>query len=378
MIALLWAAMLPTASAAVEVCVDFDADFSGSENGAGDYWTSDANRPLQGVEITLSNTVVDESKFAAASGSSAGCASFDVPLGFYWASITSRARVTNGNNTVLVLNAQSTSNSDYPVGSGSPFEHMLGKVYSTGPGGWNTSYDFVTPATSWSRILGVFAYALQRRAAGVSNTTFRAWTNFNSSHPSVCIDSSCFRASSQAVFSESTRRFVLVHELGHAIGSARNTWKKTRSSYEANPGNCPGASTTTTNGHSMDQKEYQSAAANEGFAHYYAAVTFNNSGHQDCTFAYYKNSDYDLDGVIDPQQLNCELGPALTPSGTGPAGDWMGATCSTPYGNRGSEYDWLRFFWDLDTDPATASTIHTTQIGHIWDHANPYSWRRKD
>ena len=61
------------------------------------------------------------------------------------------------------------------------------------------------------------------------------------------------------------------------------------------------------------------------------------------------------------------------------SGDYLGDQCSAGgTWNRGSEYDWLRFLWDLDTDTDTGTTIHTTQIADLWDDANPHTWRSGD
>ena len=51
-------------------------------------------------------------------------------------------------------------------------------------------------------------------------------------------------------------------------------------------------------------------------------------------------------------------------------GDYLGDWCTGTLTNRGTEWDWLRFLWDLDTDAG----VSTTTIFDIYDSANPNSW----
>src|SRR5690606_11383649 len=86
------------------------------------------------------------------------------------------------------------------------------------------------------------------------------------------------------------RRFVVVHELGHALehfatgGGSIKKYGSSTAGCETDPGRS----------HEMNSREWQSAAIGEGWAHFYAAVAFNYIGESDCGFVYYKSQDYDL------------------------------------------------------------------------------------
>ncbi len=122
----------------------------------------------------------------------------------------------------------------------------------------------------------------------------------------------------------------------------------------------------------MNQKEHQSSAAWEGIAHFYAALAFNDTSESDCVFVYYKNTDWNLDEEFSPLLIeaaefavSCESGPS-----NNPLPDYLGSYCDGTLDNRGTEYDWLRFWWDLETKEG----ISTTEIYSIWDGAEPDDW----
>lgn len=157
--------------------------------------------------------------------------------------------------------------------------------------------------------------------------------------------------------------------MGHAIGHYLNGSASPAKDYGATYDNCV---TNTAQSHEMNQKEYQSAAAWEGWAHFYAAVAFNSTAEPNCRFWYYKTMDWNLDSVTagDPLKHDCEDAPM-----TGvPAADYLGGMCSGTLTNRGTEFDWLRFWWDLTTDQA----VSLATIGNIWNDANPHAWRADD
>ena len=53
------------------------------------------------------------------------------------------------------------------------------------------------------------------------------------------------------------------------------------------------------------------------------------------------------------------------------SGDYLGDWCATgTTNNRGTEWDWLRFLWDLDT----GGGVSTTTIFQIYNVSNPGSW----
>ncbi len=123
--------------------------------------------------------------------------------------------------------------------------------------------------------------------------------------------------------------------------------------------------------HEMVTKEHASGAANEGFAHYYAAVTFNKTNQTNCAFMYRYDQDFDLDGTVDfagIETMNCEGSPIWSMTSVG-AKDYLDEFCDGPLEDRGTELDWLRFFWDLDTEHLT----HVELMDFV-DGLNAHSW----
>ncbi|MCB9670167.1 MAG: hypothetical protein H6736_17480 [Alphaproteobacteria bacterium] len=362
------------ASAQTRVCVTFNAaygDNGSGTQGSGDYWTSNAVRPMPGARVWLYDLTWAQwsvGAYAEHTGSDTGCADLTtLPGHSYQIYVLSESQLAYGNK-VRVLDPASVSNGHYES-SGSPFWTYAGTRAH------GTTTTVLIPSTLPNLLQGAMTWAILRRNAGIGSSTFRAFTT-------ACplVGGSCYKANFDALFTDSTSKFVFAHELGHQIGAMRNAAngspQSTASNYEA-----PTAVCGPVAGHVMDTKEYQSAAANEGFAHYYAAVSWNLTNQTDCRFGYYKPVDFNHDGTSDPgSNLNCEGGPALTtpPGGSPPApvaaGDYLADQCATPYGNRGTEYDWLRFWWDIDTDGG----LSTTDIADIWDLADPYAWRPTD
>lgn len=180
------------------------------------------------------------------------------------------------------------------------------------------------------------------------------------------------------------QKYAVAHEMGHLIARLKNGGNGAAKEDDANLDGClPGEGNA---GHRMTTKEYQGQAANEGIAHYYAAVAFNNTTDVVCRFEYYKGVDLNGDGnqADEDRTLTCEGGSFWYKSGAVVFpyidGDWMvrdyvEESCEErapggTLGNRATELDWLRFFWDLDHDQG----VTTTKIFDIWDTSNPESW----
>lgn len=121
----------------------------------------------------------------------------------------------------------------------------------------------------------------------------------------------------------------------------------------------------------MRSKEYAKAGANEGFAHFYAADTWNaDEPNADCIFKYYKT----VEGVLRPT-VDCE----------GSGGDFPLAyhenVCGATAG-RAVELDWLRLFWDVHTAAngvIAHDTIMSSWLGGAtaWGNTDVY-WRLQD
>ncbi|MCL4233427.1 MAG: hypothetical protein KJ042_02795, partial [Deltaproteobacteria bacterium] len=131
-------------------------------------------------------------------------------------------------------------------------------------------------------------------------------------------------------------------------------------SIEYNSGSCDGWGSGDGGGHYFDSVEFQDSAASEGFAHFFAAATWNSTTDSDCEFIYYKPVDYDLrNGVEDPNgNYSCTA-----------IGHFMEDYCNgdSPYVGLGNEADWLLFLWDL----MKSYNSNAENIYDIWDAAQP-------
>lgn len=169
-------------------------------------------------------------------------------------------------------------------------------------------------------------------------------------------------------------KFCIVHEMGHLLQRKKHPAGALRDDG-AVPGDCftdmDGDEVYTTSGDRPNdsvQREWQSTAAIEGFASYWAAFVFNRTDQADCGYMYYLPIDGDFDrNNEDPTIFSCETGPD---SSFGvDCCDFCGDFCS-PSSNQGVSFDWLRFLWNLTTD----ESVGATTIFNIWDDADPDSW----
>ena len=143
------------------------------------------------------------------------------------------------------------------------------------------------------------------------------------------------------------RKYILAHEMGHAfVFQANNeTSLGAYTGYNATGTMCEWSSSGS---HSIASKEKQSGALNEGWAHFFAASTWNNMSESDCKFKYYKNDiDHDADGTpIDKPTIDCEY-PDFQGSYPIIHRQWLNNYCSHDDETYANEWDWLMTFWDL-------------------------------
>ena len=132
--------------------------------------------------------------------------------------------------------------------------------------------------------------------------------------------------------------------------------------------------------HCLQSIENASAAAVEGFAQFYASKTWNRQNENDCAFVYYKEF---LNPGGCPPGSTCTLFPA---SPADPLAQQHGQvavippplaiSCNTPFKWRntfcpmvefGTEIDWMRFYWNVNTQGPNKSTMD--DLFQIYRHA---------
>jgi hypothetical protein len=169
----------------------------------------------------------------------------------------------------------------------------------------------------------------------------------------------------------SREKYTIAHEFGHVLqikqmcyidggGSCSAQTYAISQSFEAPDTACPGP---TTDSHTYNSTEYQSAAISEGWAHYTAAFAFNNPG---VVCRYKPRESIQWNYLVGA--ANGESDEPFSCDGAEPGGDFGGAEHNVPptatpvvgrdlYGqfcladgvaDRGTEYDWMRFWWDFN------------------------------
>lgn len=373
----------------IRFCANYEPRFVDAKASYGDDYVTDDSPgtlyPARGAWLAVYDTSsgLVKAEYADWTGTYAGCNPTALALVSgrnYYATVISWAMV-NG-NYVKVFSDESlaygvkTSTVMTPTASGSV-------SFSTprGVGVWNIAL--------------AAGHALYRRNAGLAGQNFNL---FNVAGPGGGTE--YVRATDRVYVSPNAddKKYIIVHELGHQVAARVN--------YVGNSGVCSQGSCAADNNygaprngcpletnlcdgcvnHNFNQQEYASSAFWEGVAHYWAAVAFNNTTESDCSFGYYKDTDWDLDGLYlgaqesKPFAVSCATGPTLAP-----AADYLGDMCTDGStacdnaadgncDNRGTEYDWLRFFWDAD---ATLG-VSTTDIYRIVDEADPDTWNDDD
>jgi len=147
---------------------------------------------------------------------------------------------------------------------------------------------------------------------------------------------------------DSNSKIVITHEVGHA--AQHNAMGRLNNDYNAdvNDGvnlycSCLHVTDPYMNGlHCLQSREYISAAELEGYAQFFAAKAWNNQAEANCSFAYYKqfrvrSGDFWI-VKQPPLQRDCGSNPK-----------WMENYCPSGETDRGVEWDWQNFLWNLNT-----------------------------
>ncbi len=361
----------------VDICAKIAVDFSDADLANGDdYIRDNHDQPARGAHLvlyevsplppyTIISTVADE--WALASGTSAGCLSSTQVLSSgksYRIRIYSEALV-NG-QTVEVYD-DPDNGTTLTADTGAPWIPLGGGTRTL-----TTSGDYEV----WN-ILAAGGYAVWRNDLGNSTGTVTAYSAADGSFYENTYDA--VHIWSSGTVANYLYKNVIAHEFGHALMHRR--YDDPGSDLTADDTNCPGVYPTDKNGHYFVSSEFEGGAFWEGFAHYYAAVAFNNDTTEtDCSFHTYKPYDFDQDGDDeDAQPVDCAGNPVIDNSPeTSPASftitgaDYYGTNCIADGAhNRATELDWLEFLWHLDT----TGTLAPEDFGTIYAYARAnYTW----
>ncbi len=223
-----------------------------------------------------------------------------------------------------------------------------------------------------------------------------------------------------AVAAHQRMKFQIAHELGHVVVMQR-MGDREEESYTAPLHGCMGSYRTDGSPADTDDdgeqtkslltREYSSGAAREGWAHFFSAWLFNRSSESDCWFQpSYTVQDFDLDGTFDnvgqpvfawDGVFTCEGAGLASPLFGSPASwvsakDWLEDAynegvcgselptclpgedsrydnCSVDHWGRSTQYDWMRYFWDMASDEG----IPMNKLTDIFVDMCPTEWRSK-
>ncbi|MCK6528206.1 hypothetical protein L6R50_11830 [Myxococcota bacterium] len=245
-------------------------------------------------------------------------------------------------------------------------------------------------------ILGAAIWALHRNNAGMTGKAYKFYDEANPECAGSCVSG----GEAYIKASQTDRKYVISHEMGHLVQYFATSYKSAAKDYDSRMVNCfsdrwdeqdgdsiidhPSWLSEGDHGsHEMNTREYQSAAATEGMAHFYAAASWNRV-EQDCWFGYYVGwVDWNLDRIRQADEqtglVDCANGHHVAPwiededyyhNRCWPGLDANGNVVM----NRGTEYDWLRFWWDM----AYSGGLSVDDVFTIWAFAGPYDWNAND
>lgn len=160
---------------------------------------------------------------------------------------------------------------------------------------------------------------------------------------------------------QSSWKNIIAHELGHQVqGAAMGTpfydYDQNATEYACKCDHVVSANAY----HCMNSREHTGAAQIEGWAHFVAARLFNTSTQSNCSYVYYKEFLEEGGGGFltvsaPPVAVNCYEQRR-----------WMENYCLAS--SRGTEWDWMNFYWKVNTTGGTAKST-VTQLHEIYRKA---------
>jgi hypothetical protein len=373
----------------VQFCPQVDTDYDDAIPGAGDHWVADSNRQARGFWVR----VVEDTGV--------------IPLPVVWEDYTEDGPTDVGCTPALTLD----STRDYDVVVRSEAQIGTNLIFSmdndTDQNLESTKVlDDYSPtqneavvgtplngATSprWNH-LAAAAYALWQHDGGLTNEEFDLYTDTSASGAYVTSESGGSHLGAVK------RKYVVTHEIGHLVaGKVDVGGLGCAHSYAADTDGCqgdekPSDDTASPRGHTQLQKEYQSGAGCEGMGDFYAALVWNDDGHlDDCDFVRHYGLDWNDDGTNDINNVtvhSCYGDPFSGSPDPVDDLDWLEdlvaaddddvdvVQCDGTLTNRGTQYDWLRYFWGLRT--RQDALVDEADIWALWDAADPYDWGTTD
>ena len=348
----------------IEFCVEYATSYSDL---GGAYWTSNANREARGIHLMIDpftgSCVTDYDDFVGEDG----CVDVVLDSNCTYQVLAQRTAQVNGVDVTVF---------DDPINR-TLFTDVLHGAFPSPyrPEDSDGSEVYVIPATTAHAQLAVGSHMMWANNMGLG-----------SGLPLEYFDDDCCFANGE-IHASTWSKTIIGHETGHGIGFRRDLEQGPQFLYDAFEDGCDGDDVDTDK-HALLSKEWQSGSAVEGFADTISAWMWNDPATPDCTYDRHYNSDFDLDGTNDNVngQSSCEGIPVAGLETYVTARDWLhdvinaddddvdGIQCEGLSTHRSTQYDWLRYGWDMLHD----ESVPVEHFVDIYDAANPRSWDPDD
>jgi hypothetical protein len=343
----------------IAFCFQYETEFFDADGG--DYWTDDEPKTARGIRARITRVSDGAWIYDGYTNSDTGCTS-TLSLSSthsYRITVWGNAQLYNGNQIKLY------NNNDYPLIPLKVLDWDFTPNYSGQPVYvWEDTDNKHIP-----QIAAAAGYAINKRYAGLTNQIFQMFYDDSSSPctPACTWDEGDIFLEKNA---PTVRKFVITHEMGHAVAIRRDENLRTGPEYDESFLDCAEYLWAADRAHDFASREYASTAAVEGFAHYYAASVWNNGGENDCSFYYYKTVDFEPRDYYwnDPNRHVWVADPNPIYS-CATSRTFLEGWCY-PWDGYGVESDWLTFWWDIQTQMG----LTFGQISDIYDCANAHDW----
>ncbi len=349
-----------------KVCASLSWKFYDANVGEDYFWMSGFNaEPARYTAALLENYDTGQAVWSGWLGPSGCTPSMDLPAGTYALTLASKARTQTSSGTVSI-DVETEQSFDY--GGAPPNTAVVGyarSLFGVNPGPAPSTVGIgVYLTTVASNILVVAGRMLDMPDHGLTQGHIRVTTREPSTNSIDCSSgggdppiswASTDFASKQSTIclgrkntldpSDGWTKFVVGHELGHAVQGLGMGNLTTDYDNPTSQSLCRCDHVGSSNQyHCLQSQEHIGAGASEGFAHLYASRIFNHQEQSDCGFGYYKefmNTSYVVEQP--PVAVNCKA-PVK----------WLENQCLTA--NRGVEYDWMNFLYDINSAPSGQRT----------------------
>ena len=353
---------------AVNVTVCFEAEINFIDVGIGqeDYFQTNSPRPLRGVRFQYG--VVGGALSPLLFADSSGCVVLNLLL-----------------NTTYTFNVHSGAlvNDHYiDVRHSFTQQRWLATVTGNFPNALGTKTLLVNPGApnrAWN-VLTASSFALFRRDGGLTPAYNVAFYLTNGSgvldSPSPCNGSSCVIGTDVYLKDDlANRKFAVAFAMGRTF---LNHVGLVTADVDTSAANTYCGPTTTES--ALHSIEHDSAAATAGYAWFYAATVFNNTGEEDCELVNRLAADWDMlggtcyDEVESPADhaMSCATGPSVVPARNQRAYCDLRHDGNDPAANTSVPIDWVRYLWDIQSNQLADFAVITSSFS---DAINDPPWR---